>query len=119
MQSDVSAAEKSLKEVVETHFVTKYIDDKYISKLSLHQIKELEKEASMKHVVLEVDVDPVLHFAKLHGSHADVLLIKDKIRDVLSTLKQEEAKGAASLLSRKMFVGIDNAQVTKKKSMTQ
>ena len=98
---DVSAAEKQIMEVVEKQFVTKDIDDKYISKLSLDQIKELEKEATMKHVVLEVDVDPVLHSAKLHGSHADVLLVKDKIRDVLSALKQEEAKGAAAFAVQK------------------
>ena len=98
---DVSAAEKQIKEVVEKQFVTEYMDDKYINKLSLDQIKELEKVAAIKHVILEVDVDPVLHSAKLHGSHTDVLLVKDKIRDVLSTLKQEEAKGAAAFAVQK------------------
>ena len=97
----VSAAERQIQEVVKKHFITESIDDEFFTKLTPSLVKELEKEASARHVVLEVDVDKHLHSAKLQGSHADVLLVKDKIRDILSTLKQEETKGAAAIAIQK------------------
>ena len=97
----ILAAEKQIQAVVTKQFVTEYMDDMYISKLSVNQVKELEKEATLKYVELEVDDDPELHSAKLHGCHADVLFVKDKIREILSTLKQEEAKGAAAFAIQK------------------
>ena len=100
-QRAIQQAEKGIEEMVKTQFVTVTLVDLGICELTPYQVNCLEREASLRHVEIEIDQEYALHTVKLHGFNSDVLDMKDKIRQVLSTLKQEQAKGSAALVIQK------------------
>ena len=63
--------------------VTETMDDPGISQLSSSQIKELKREASLKHVNIEFGHHSSQSKIELQGSQADVLHMKNKIQDIL------------------------------------
>ena len=99
----VQHAEKMILESVKEHFIQEVMLDKEICKLTDEQVKVLEKEASLKNVEIEIDCDPALHQIKLHACRADVLYMKDKVREAvyevreaLSKLEQEKVTLSAA-----------------------
>ena len=96
-------AEKLILEIVKDQFIHEVMLDIEISKLTRDQVKALEKEASLKNIEIEIDCDPALHQIKLHACRADVLYMKDKVREAvykvretLSKLEQEKAMLSAA-----------------------
>ena len=85
-------AEKLILEMVKDHFIHEVMLDKEISKLTRDQVKALEKEASLKNVEIEIDCDPALHQIKLHACRADVLYMKDKVREAVYKVREALAK---------------------------
>ena len=96
-------AEKLILEIVKEQFIQEVITDGAICKLTRDQVTYLEKEASSKNVEIEIDRDPALHQIKLHACRADVLYMKDKVREAVykvreavSKLEQEKATLSAA-----------------------
>ena len=97
----VKRAEKRLREIIDTQFVTEEVDDPIVASLSSATVEELKECASSHQVDIDVDCDPVLHFIKIHGCHGDVLRVKDKVREVLACSTQERVKiEAAEAMSK-------------------
>ena len=88
--------EKLILDIVQDQFVHEVMLDEEICKLTRDQVTYLEKEASLKNVDIDIDCDPALHQIKLHACRADVLYMKDKVREVLSKSKQEKAMLSAA-----------------------
>ena len=96
-------AEKLILEIVKEQFIHEVLLEKEISKLTHDQMKALQKEASLKNVEIEIDCDPALHQIELHACRADVLYMKDKVREAvykvreaLSKLEQEKVMLSAA-----------------------
>ena len=85
-------AEKLILEIVEDQFTHEVLLEKEICKLTRDQVKALEKEASLKNVEIEIDCDPALHQIKLHACRADVMYMKDKVRDAVYKVREEVSK---------------------------
>lgn len=96
MESDVKQAEKRIQEVLSKQFVTEKIEDPIIGQLEQQVVDRLEKEASRWQVHIDIDTDPEFPMINLHGCLADVLSVKDKIRDILSDRRHEKTLGAAA-----------------------
>lgn len=96
MEGDVKQAEKRIQEVLSKQFVTEKIEDPIIGQLEQQVVDRLEKEASHWQVHIDIDTDPELPMINLHGCLADVLTVKDKIRDILSDRRHEKTLGAAA-----------------------
>ena len=80
----VKRAEKQLRAIIDTRFVTEEIDNPGIMTLSCDNISDLEDFAKSHTVDIVIDRDPSLHFIRIHGCQSDVLMVKDKVRDVLA-----------------------------------
>ena len=89
-------AEKLILKIVKEQFIQEVIINEEICKLTHDQVTYLEKEASSKNVEIEIDRDPALHQIKLHACRADVLYMKDKVREVVSKSEQEKAMLSAA-----------------------
>ena len=85
-------AEKLILKIVEDQFIHEVLLDKEISKLTRDQVRALKKEASLKNVEIEIDCDPALHQIKLHACRADVLYMKDKVREAVYKVREAPAK---------------------------
>ena len=95
-KESVQQAEKQILEIVDDQYVRETLQNEEISLLSLHQVKQLEEEAALKNVDIEIDCDPALHTIKLYACRADVLGVKDSIREMLYSLKEANTKLAAA-----------------------
>ena len=87
----VELAENKIKDALKTQIVTQKIEDPEIGYLQQSVVAKLEREALEWQVHIETDVDPGLHTIKLHGCLADVLMVKDKIREELFDSKQKKS----------------------------
>ena len=85
-------AEKLILEIVKEQFIHEVIIDEEICKLTRDQVTYLEKEASSKNVEIEIDRDPALHQIKLHACRADVLYMKDKVREAVYKVRRAQSK---------------------------
>ena len=85
-------AEKLILEIVKDQFVQEVIIDEDICRLTRDQVTYLEKEASSKNVEIEIDRDPALHQIKLHACRADVLYLKDKVREAVYKVRRAQSK---------------------------
>ena len=85
----------SKQQLTKQFCVTETMDDRGISQLSSSQIKELKREASLKHVNIEFGRHPSQSKIELQGSQADVLHIKNKIWDILRQGRKAESSSAA------------------------
>jgi poly [ADP-ribose] polymerase 10/14/15 len=95
----VQTASKRLRKTIEEQFISEEITDINISSITDSTVKEFKALASTHIVEIDVDRDPALHYIKLFGSVQNVLLVKDKIRDKMSTFNCEQAiKSAADVL---------------------
>uniref|UniRef100_A0A1X7UHJ5 Poly [ADP-ribose] polymerase n=1 Tax=Amphimedon queenslandica TaxID=400682 RepID=A0A1X7UHJ5_AMPQE len=95
-ESMVGRAEKKLQSTIATTFQTEEIADPSIAAFSDETVHELESFASDHNVDIEIERDPVLHSVNLRGFIQDVILIKDKVRDAMSSITQEQSKKAAA-----------------------
>ena len=86
----VKRAEKQLRAIIDTRFVTEEIDNPGITRLSHDNINDLEDFAKSHTVDIIIDCDPSLHFIRIHGCQSDVLMVKDKVRDVLADINEEK-----------------------------
>ncbi|XP_003388008.1 PREDICTED: poly [ADP-ribose] polymerase 14-like [Amphimedon queenslandica] len=99
--SMVGRAEKKLQSTIATTFHTEEIADPSITAFSDETVIELESFARDHNVDIEIDRDPNLYSVNLQGFFQDVMLVKDKIRDMTSTITQEQSnKAAAALVSK-------------------
>ena len=95
-ESMVNRAETKLQATISTTFYTEEIDDASITAFSDETVHELKSFAKDRNVDIEIDQDPDLHLVHLEGFVQDVMLVKDKIRDAMSSISQEESKKAAA-----------------------
>ena len=85
-------AEKLILKIVNDQFIHEVMVDKEISKLTRDQVRALEKEASLKNVEIEIDLDPASHQMKLYACKVDVLYMKDKVREEVYKIQEELSK---------------------------
>ena len=100
-ESMVGRAEKKLRSTIATTSHTEEMEDPSIAAFSDEIVHELKSFASDRNVDIEIDRDPILHSVNLQGLFQDVMLVKDKIRDAMSSITQEQLnKAAAALVSK-------------------
>ena len=95
-EHSVVRAEKRLRAIIDTQFISEDVIDEKIVGLSDFTTRELESLAKEHNVDIDIDQDPAIYTIKLHGCQQDVLLVKDKVRDAMSALTQEKSKKVAA-----------------------
>ena len=99
--STVGRAKKRLHSIIDTTSHTEKIEHLSITAFSDEMVHELESLASDQHVEIEIDRDPNLHSINLQGLYQDIMYVKDKIHDAMSSITQEQSnKAAAALVSK-------------------
>ena len=99
--SMVGRVENKLWSTVARAFHTEVVEDPSITAFSYEIVHELKSFASDQNVDIEIDQDPIIHSVNLQGLFQDVMLVKDKIRDAMSSIIQEQSnKAAAALVSK-------------------
>ena len=92
----VGRAEKKLQSIIDTTFHSDVTDDARITAFSDDAVRELEALAKKQNVDIEIDQDPALHSVKLGGFLQDVMIVKDKLRDAMSSVTHESSKKAVA-----------------------
>lgn len=92
----VKQAEKRLRAIIDTTFITEDIDNPHITELPSSAINTLQTFAKDHSVDIHIDSDPAIHSIKLHGCQSDVLKVKDKVRDILAEMHQSKTKVEAA-----------------------
>ena len=82
-EHSVTRAEKRLRAIIDTQFISEDVIDEKIVGLSDFTTRELESLAKKHNVDIDIDRHPSIYTIKLYGCQEDVLLIKDKIHDVI------------------------------------
>ncbi len=99
-QQSVGRAEKHLRAIIETQFVTEEFVDQNVTYLSDSEVSKLENYAKSRQVDIHIDRDFGLNSVRIHGCQKDVLKVKDEVRKVLASyshnLMKEEAAEAMS-----------------------
>ena len=97
----VGRAEKRLRTLIDTQFVTDEINDENVSHLTDATVAKLKTLANTCNVDIDVDRELDLHFITLHGCQSDVMKVKDKVRDVLASFGQDQVmKEAAEAMAK-------------------
>ena len=89
-EHSIMRAKEQLKVIIDTQFISENITDEKIVDFSGLIVQELVSLAKKHHV--DIQFDEASQSVKLCGHQQYVLLIKDKVRDALSALTQEESK---------------------------
>ena len=97
----VGRAEKRLRSLIDTQFVTDEINDENVSHLTDATVAKLKTLANTRNVDIDVDRELDLHSITLHGCQSDVMKVKDKVRDVLASFGQDQVmKEAAEAMAK-------------------
>ena len=105
-EQSVMRAEKQLRAIIDTQFINEEIVDEKIVSLTDLTASKLESLAKKHHVDIDIDRHPSIYTIKLHGCLQDVLRVKDKIRDTMSALTQEESKKFAEIAADVVYKSI-------------
>ena len=114
----VMRAEKRLRAIIDTQFISEDVIDEKIVGLSDFTTRELESLAKEHNVNIDIDRHPSIYTIKLHGCRQDVL-VKDKVRDAMSALTQEKSKKLLLTLSIRLSDGLECFQMKRKNNMVK